>query len=131
LDLPIQDDSSTEDEWSLDSNPQNEDMHDAPDVLVDLELLPDDLNLEDPIPLHDDDDDSSRSIIEQGILEEPHAENAEPTSPRIKRKTVRFTSKANLAVIDHRNAIYDTKVMFGDGNCSFRCAKSWKFLKWV
>jgi hypothetical protein len=52
--------------------------------------------------------------------------------PRIKRKTVRFTSKANLAVIDHRNAIYDTKVMLGaDGNCSFRCAKSWKFLKWV
>jgi hypothetical protein len=80
LDFPIQDDSSTEDEWSLDSNPQNEDMHDTPDVLVDLALLPDDLNLEDPIPLHDDDD-SSGSIFEQGVLEEPHAENEEPTPP--------------------------------------------------
>jgi hypothetical protein len=33
------------------------------EVLLDLELLPDDLNLEDPISLHDDDD-SSRSILE-------------------------------------------------------------------
>jgi hypothetical protein len=55
-----------------------------------------------------------------GVLEEPHAENEKPPPPRIERKTISFTSKANLAVIDHLNAIYDTKVMFGDGNCGFR-----------
>jgi hypothetical protein len=115
LDLPIQDDSSTKDEWSLDSNPQNEDMHDAPEVLLDLELLPDDLNLEDPISLHDDDD-SSRSILEQGP-EELHAKNHPPPSPGNKCKTISFTTKANLEVIDHLNAMYATKVMLCDGNC--------------
>jgi hypothetical protein len=81
MDLHIQDDSSTEDEWFLNSNPHDEDMHNAPDILFDFESLPDDLNLEDPVPPHNDDDDSFRSILEQGILEEPHAENEAPPQP--------------------------------------------------
>jgi hypothetical protein len=124
----IQDDFSTEDEWFLNSNPQDEDMHNAPDVLIDFELLPDDLNLKDPVPPHNDDDDFFGSILvlEQGILEEPHAENEVPPQPRprIERLTMSYTSKANLTVVDHLNAIYDTKEMLGDGNCGFRCAKS-------
>jgi hypothetical protein len=108
-------------------------MHNAPGVLFDFELLPDDLNLEDPVPPHNDDDDSSGSILEQGILEEPHAENEAPPQPRprIECLTMSYTNKANLAVVDHLNAIYDTKEMLGNGNCGFRCVQNLGLSQWV
>jgi hypothetical protein len=45
LDLAIEDDSSTEDEWSFDSNHQNEEMN--AHVLLDFALLPEDLTWRD------------------------------------------------------------------------------------
>jgi hypothetical protein len=82
--------------------------------------------LEDPLEV--DSDDSSGTILEEQVLVEPHAEDEEPPPPRLERETRSYTSKANLVDIDDLNAIYETKAMLGDGNCGFRCARSWNFL---
>ena len=118
MDLSIQDDSSTGDEWSISSYVLNQDMEEAPDVLLEDVLLQDDLNMEDPIPQIEDDE-SSGSILEVGLIQEPHAENEAPRLPRNERVSMRYSSDADLHDIFSLEEHYNTKVIRADGNCGY------------
>ena len=71
---------------------------------------------------------SSGSILEMGVVEEPHRENEVPRFSRIERVSISYTNDANLHSMNSLTSNYDIKKMRADGNCGYRCPKSWNYL---